>query len=90
LSIKKKSDVVYEIRWWEGGRNKSLTVHGALALAQKIERKKMSMRDENRHLDVKRETNFRMWELVERYRTHYGNKKRSRDREKSILDTIQA
>jgi hypothetical protein len=27
-------------------------------LAQKIERKKMSVRDENRHLDIKREVNF--------------------------------
>jgi integrase len=90
MSIKKKTDGVYEVRWRQGGRNKSLTVHGALALAQKIERKKMTVRDENRHLDVKREVNFRMWELVDRYRTHYGDKKRSADREKSILDTIQA
>jgi hypothetical protein len=44
MSIKKKSDGVYEVRWREGGRNKSLTVHGAFELAQKIERKKMSVR----------------------------------------------
>ena len=90
MSIKKKSDGVYEVRWREGGRNKSLVVHGALALAQKIERKKMSVRDENRHLDIRREINFRMSELVKRYRTHYGDKKRSASREKSILDNIDA
>ena len=80
----------YEVRWREGGRNKSLRVHGAFALAQKIERKKMSARDENRHLDVKREINFRMSELIDRYWTHYGNKKRSADREKSILEGIRS
>jgi len=90
LSIKKKSDGVYEVRWREGGRNRSLIVHGALALAQKIERKKMSVRDENRHLDVKREINFRMSELIDRYWTHYGSKKLSADREKSVLDGIKA
>jgi integrase len=90
MSIRKKSDGVYEVRWWEGGRNRSLTVHGASALAQKIERKKMSVRDENRHLDVKREINFRMRELIERYRIQYGDRKRSADREKSILDNIQS
>ena len=36
-------------------------------LAKKIERKKMSIRDENRHLDVKREVNFRMSALIDRY-----------------------
>ncbi len=57
MSIKKKSEGVYEIRWREGGRNRSLTVHGGLELAKKIQRKKMLSRDENRHLDVKREIN---------------------------------
>jgi len=90
LSIKKKLDGVYEVRWREGGRNKSLTVHGAFELARKIERKKMSARDENRHLDMKREINFRMSELIDRYWTHYGRKKRSADREKSVLDGIKA
>ena len=90
MSIKKKSDGVYEVRWREGGRNRSLSVHGALALAQKVERKKMSVRDENRHLDVKREVNYRMSELIDRYWTHYGRKKRSAGREKSILDGIRA
>jgi integrase len=61
-----------------------------LALAQKVERKKMSVRDENWHLDVKREVNYRMSELIDRYWTHYGRKKRSADREKSILDGIKS
>ena len=90
MSIKKKSDGVYEIRWREGGRNKCLTVHGSFSLAQKVERKKMSVRDENRHLDVKRDINFRMSELIDRYWTHYGSKKLSADREKSVLDGIRA
>ena len=71
-------------------RNKSLRVHGSYELARKIERKKMSVRDENRHLDVKREVNFRMSALIDRYWTHYGVKKRSANREKSILDGIRA
>jgi hypothetical protein len=58
---------VFEVRWREGGRNKSLRVHGAHELARKIERKKMSVRDENRHLDVKRtgSTAREMWKLLE-------------------------
>ena len=71
-------------------RQKSLRVHGAYELAKKIERKKMSIRDENRHLDVKREINFRMSALIDRYWTHYGSKKSSADREKSILDGIRS
>ena len=90
MSIHKKSDGVFEVRWREGGRNKSLRVHGAYELARKIERKKMSVRDENRHLDVKREVNFRMSALIDRYWTHYGVKKRSANREKSILDGIRS
>lgn len=90
MSIHKKSDGVFEVRWREGGRNKSLRVHGAYELARKIERKKMSVRDENRHLDVKREVNFRMSALIDRYWTHYGMKKRSANREKSILDGIRS
>jgi integrase len=49
----------------------------------------MSARDENRHLDVKREINFRMSTLIERYWEQYGSKKRSADREKSITDGIR-
>jgi integrase len=90
VSIHKMSEGVFEVRWREGGRNKSLSVHGSHELARKIERKKMSVRDENRHLDVKREVNFRMSELIDRYWTHYGVKKRSASREKSVLDGIRA
>ena len=90
MSIHKKSYGVFEVRWREGGRNRSLRVHGCYELARKIERKKMSVRDENRHLDVKREVNFRMSALIDRYWTHYGIKKRSANREKSVLDGIRS
>jgi integrase len=90
LSIHKQCSGVFEVRWREGGRNKSLRVHGAYELARKIERKKMSVRDENRHLDVKREVNFRMSALIDRYWTHYGVKKRSAGRERSVLEGIRS
>jgi len=90
MSIKKKGDSVFEVRWWEKGRNKSVRVHGSYELARKIERKKMSARDENRHLDVKREVNLRMSALIDRYSMQYGIKKRSADREKSILEGIRS
>jgi integrase len=50
----------------------------------------MSVRDENRHLDVKKEVNFRMSALIDRYWKHYGVKKRSASREKSNLDGIRS
>jgi integrase len=81
---------VYKIRWREGGRQKSLRVHGAKELAKKILRKKLSVRDENRHLDVKREVNFEMCALVERYSKECASKKRSYDREKSVLAGINS
>ena len=59
MSIQKKRDGVWLIRWREGGRNRSLQVHGSHELARKIEHKKLATRDENRHLDVRREVNFR-------------------------------
>ncbi len=86
MSIHRIADGVYKIRWREGGRNKSLNVHGSHELAKKILRKKLSARDENRHLDVKREVNFRMSALIDRYWELHGSKKKSGDREKSILD----
>jgi integrase len=58
-------------------------------LAQKVERKKMSLRDENRHLDVKREVNYRMTALIDRYQGEYGVKKKSAGRERSILEGIR-
>jgi integrase len=64
-------------------------VHGSHELAKKIERKKMSARDENRHLDIKREVNFRMTALIDRYWNEYGSKKKSSDRERSVLHIIR-
>jgi integrase len=90
MSIHKKNDGLFEVRWREGGRNRSLRVHGPWELAKKIERKKMSVRDEGRHLDVKREVNFRMSALIDRYWEHYGQRKRSASREKSVMDGIRA
>jgi integrase len=90
MSVHKLSDGLYEVRWREGGRNKSQTVHGGFELAKKVLRKKMSNRDENRHLDIKREVNYRMSALIDRYLTHYGRKKLSADREKSILEGIRS
>jgi integrase len=90
MSIHKMSDGVYRVRWREGGRNKSLRVRGSAELARKIERKKMSTRDENRHLDIKKDINYRVSDLIDRYWTHYGSKKRSADRERSIVEGIRA
>jgi integrase len=89
MSIHKEHDGVYRIRWREGGRNRSIRVHGSHELAKKIERKKMSARDENRHLDVRREINFRMSALIARYQDDYASKKKSWNREKSILAGIR-
>ncbi len=61
-----------------------------LALARKILRKKLTTRDENRHLDVKKEINYRMSELIDHYWTHYGSRKASADREKSIVEGIRS
>src|SRR5580658_5576526 len=77
MSIKKKADGLYEVRWREGGRNRSLQITGGLELAKKIERKKMSARDENRHLDVKKEINYRMTDLIDRYWENFGSRKAS-------------
>ena len=90
MSIHKKSEGMFEIRWRQGGRHKSLLVHGGRELARKVERKKMSVRDENRHLDIKREVNFRMSALIDKYWAQYGIKKRSADREKSIVEGIRS
>src|SRR5580698_658006 len=89
MSIHRVSDGVHKIRWREGGRNRSLIVHGPHELAKKILRKKLSSRDENRHLDVRKEINFRMSALIDRYWTQYASKKKSQDREKSVLEGIR-
>src|SRR5277367_3877607 len=90
MSIRKKADGLYEVRWREGGRNRSLQVTGGLELAKKIERKKMSARDENRHLDVKKEINFRMTDLIDRYWQNFGMRKASADRESAIVEGIRS
>ena len=51
MSIHKKSDGVFEVRWREGGRNKSLRVRGAYDLARKIERKNEKVRGEGSSYD---------------------------------------
>jgi len=79
----------YRVRWREGGRNKSTVVDGPRALAVAIESKKKTMRCENRHLDIKREINFKMTALIDRYWEQYGCKKKSHDREKSVLEGIR-
>src|SRR5215471_18271049 len=89
MSIHRKAEQLFEVRWREGGRNRSVRVHGSHELAKKIERKKMSLRDENRHLDIKREVNFRMTALIDRYWDEYGSKKKSSDRECSVLNVIR-
>src|SRR5215475_11529111 len=89
MSIHRVGDGVWKIRWREGGHNKSEQVHGSHELAKKIERKKMSARDENRHLDIKREVNFRMTALIDRYREAYAVRKKSSNRERSVLRGIR-
>jgi integrase len=54
------------------------------------ERKKLTLRAENRHLDVKKEINYRMDDLLDLYWKQYGIKKKSADREKSIVEGIRA
>src|SRR6266849_1726815 len=51
--------------------------------------KKLSARDENRHLDIKRVVNFRMSTLIDRYWQVYGSKKKSHSRERSGLEGIR-
>ena len=89
MSLHCVTEGVYKVRWRQGGRNKSLTVHGSRELAKKIERKKLSTRDENRHLDVRKEVNFRMSALIDRYWQRYGIRKKSSTREKAVLEGIR-
>ena len=89
MSIQALGEQKWKIRWREGGHQRSLSVCGPYELAKKIERKKLSLRDENRHLDVKKEVHFPMSALLERYEQQYARKKRSYDREKSILEGVR-
>lgn len=90
MSIEELREGVHKIRWREDGRLKSLRVRGTKTVARKIERKKLSLRDERRHLDIKEEINYRMDDLIDKYWTHYGQRKKSADREKSIVEGIRA
>lgn len=89
MSIHKEGDRIYKIRWRKGGRNRSVRVHGSHELAKSILHKKLALRAENRHLDVRREVNFRMSTLVDRYWERYGSRKKSQDREKAIVEGIR-
>lgn len=90
MSIEELAEGVFKIRWREDGRLRSVRIRGTFKLAEKVERKKLSLRDENRHLDVKKEINYRMDDLIDKYWTHYGQKKKSADREKSIVEGIRS
>ncbi len=57
--------------------------------SKKVLRTRLSARDENRHLDIKREVNFRMSALIDRYWEQYASKKKSQDREKAVLEGIR-
>jgi integrase len=89
MSIHKEGERIYKIRWREGGRNRSLRVHGSHELAKSILHKKLALRAENRHLDIRREINYRMGTLVDRYWDQYGSRKKSKDREKAVLEGIR-
>jgi hypothetical protein len=67
MSVTKQDEGLYRVRWREGGRARSVLVHGSANLAKTIERKKLTLRDENRHLDVKKEIHYRMNDLIDRY-----------------------
>ena len=59
MSIHEARDAAWEVRWHECGRNRSVRENGPYELAKKIERKRMSVRDEYRHSDVRHELNFK-------------------------------
>jgi hypothetical protein len=90
MSVTKLDEKLYKVRRRERGRARSVIVHGSAKLAKTIERKKLTLRAENRHLDVKKQINYRMNDLVNRYWSQYGIKKKSADREKSIVEGIRA
>ena len=90
MSVTKLDERLYKVRWREGGRARSVIIHGSARLAKKIEDKKLTVRAENRHLDVKKQINYRMDDLLDKYWAQYGIKKKSADREKSIVEGIRA
>ncbi|MGH9604916.1 MAG: hypothetical protein ACRD3N_04375 [Terracidiphilus sp.] len=78
MSIEKLDKGLFRVRWREGGRGRSKRVRGSAELARQIERKKLSLRDENRHLDVKKEINYRMNDLIDHYWKHCGQRRSRR------------
>ena len=90
MSVTKLDEKLYKVRWREGGRARSVIVHGSARLAKTIEDKKLTLRAENRHLDVKKQINYRMNDLIDRYWAQCGVKKKSADREKSIVEGIRS
>ncbi len=49
----------------------------------------MSARDENLHLEVRREVNLRMTVLIDRYWSEYSQRQNRGEREKSIVEGIR-
>jgi hypothetical protein len=89
MSVHKKAEGLFEVRWRQEERQKSVRIRG-FDVAKKVQHKKLTNRDENRHLDVKKEIDYKMSDLIDRYWTHYGSKKASADREKSIVEGIRS
>lgn len=56
---------------------------------RKSNARKCQTRDKNRHLDIEREVNCRMTALIDQYWNEYGSKKKSSDRERSVLNVIR-
>jgi hypothetical protein len=53
MSIEKLKEGLYRVRLRGGGRERSVRIRGSAELTKNGERKTLSLRDENRHLDVK-------------------------------------
>ncbi len=69
--------------------NRSLSVHGPHELAKKILRKKLSRRTRTGIWMSRRRSTFAMSALIDRYWKQYASKKKSNDREKSVLEGIR-
>jgi len=89
MSIHKIGDQKWRIRWREDGRLRSLSISGPRELARKIERKRLSARDENRHLEIKKEVRLPMKALIDRYEEQYARRKRSYSRERAVLENLR-
>jgi hypothetical protein len=66
-----------------------MRIHGSYELAKNLLHKKLALRAENRHLDIRREVNFQMGALIDSYWEQYGSRKKSQDREKAFLEGIR-